>query len=214
MNKLDTILFDLDGTLIDSNGLIIDSFKYVFNEALPFVKLTDADYQSFIGPTLWASFSKYEKDKDKVDELVLLYRRHNNAHHDSVLAFDGALSLLKNLKEKGYKVGVVSSKMRYLVLRGLEITGLMPYVDVVVGMDEVENHKPNPESLLLAMKLVKGKYGMYVGDHPADILAGKNASMLTCGVGYSWHKTLKDVGPDYMINHLMELLQLLEDYYV
>lgn len=207
MKQLDTILFDLDGTLIDSNQLIIDSFKYVFKEALPDVILTDEDYQSFIGPTLWASFSKYEKNKEKIDELVMLYRAHNNAHHDAVLAFDGALSLLKELKRRGFKIGVVSSKMRYLVLRGLEITHLMPYVDVVVGMDEVKNHKPHPESLLLAMDKLGSKEAMYVGDHPADIIAGKRAGIKTCGVSYSWHDTLIDEKPDLMINNLLQLLE-------
>lgn len=205
--KLDTILFDLDGTLIDSNQLIIDSFKYVFDHELPHIKLTNEAYRSFIGPTLWASFSKYEKDKDKVEELVLSYRKHNLAHHDDVLAFDGALSLLKELKQRGYKIGVVSSKMRYLVLRGLKITNLMPYVDVVVGMDEVKNHKPHPESLLLAMQKLKAKQAMYVGDHPNDIQAGKRAGMYTCAVSYSWHEGIMNEKPDIVIDNLLQLLE-------
>ena len=70
----DTILFDLDGTLIDSNQLIIDSFKAVFDKQYPNLEVSEAEYVSFIGPTLWESFGKYEKDPVKIDALVALYK--------------------------------------------------------------------------------------------------------------------------------------------
>lgn len=205
---IDTILFDLDGTLIDSNQLIIDSFKAVFDKQYPNLKVSEAEYVSFIGPTLWESFGKYEKDPVKVDALVQLYKVHNKNNHDGAIKpFPHAVDLLRTLKQRGYKVGVASSKMHEVVNQGLRISGLIDFVDVVVGMDDVTLHKPNPESLFKALELLGGNKAIYIGDHPNDIKAGKNANMTTIGVSYTWHlDKLKEANPDYLINDLMEVL--------
>lgn len=205
---IDTILFDLDGTLIDSNQLIIDSFKQVFEKEYPDLKVSETEYVSFIGPTLWQSFSKYESDLDKVEDLVRLYKHYNKINHDkSIKPFPNALDLLKTLKVKGYKIGIASSKMHEVVKQGLLISGLLDYVDVIVGMDDVVNHKPDPEALNKALRSLEGKKAVYIGDHPNDIKAGKNANMLTIGVGYSWHlELLKESNPNVIINDLLAVL--------
>ncbi len=205
---IDTILFDLDGTLIDSNQLIIDSFKEVFEKQYPNLEVSETEYVSFIGPTLWESFGKYEKDPVKIDALVALYKRYNkNKHDDAIKPFPHAIDLLRTLKQRGYKVGVASSKMHEVVNQGLSISGLIDFVDVVVGMDDVTAHKPNPEALLKALELLGGNKAIYIGDHPNDIIAGKNANMTTIGVSYTWHlDKLIASNPDYLINDLMEVL--------
>jgi len=205
---IDTILFDLDGTLIDSNQLIIDSFKAVFDKQYPNLEVSEAEYVSFIGPTLWESFGKYEKDPVKIDALVALYKRYNKNKHDGAIKpFPHAVDLLRTLKQRGYKVGVASSKMHEVVNQGLSISGLIDFVDVVVGMDDVTAHKPNPEALLKALELLDGNKAIYIGDHPNDIIAGKNANMTTIGVSYTWHlDKLIASNPDYLINDLMEVL--------
>lgn len=212
MKKVDTFLFDLDGTVLDSNKLIIDAFKHVFKTKFPDLTLTEEEYMSFIGPTLWTSFSKYEPDLKRVDELVLLYREYSDLYYDDLKAFKGAEELFKTLKEKGYKIGIVSSKMHHLVVRALEVTNLLEYVDVVVGSEDVKRHKPHPEGLLLAAKTLKSKKSLYVGDHPSDVKAGKKANMLTCGVSYSYHKDIIKEEPDFMIDGLLDLLE--EKFYV
>lgn len=210
--KVDTVLFDLDGTLLNSNALIIDSFKYVFESEFPNRVITKEEYLSFIGPSLWASFSKYEQDKEKVDAFVLKYKEHNESIHDAVKSFDGAEWLLKRLKELNYKIGIVSSKMHEMVLRGLRVNDLDKYVDVVVGYDDVKKHKPNKEPLQKAMTLLNGRKAVYIGDHPDDIRAGKNADMITCGVSYSWHyEKLKLEEPDFIVENLKEILEVIKN---
>ena len=59
---VNTLLFDLDGTLVDTNHLIIDTFKKVFRDKLPNVDITEEEIKKFIGPTLKDSFSKYTND--------------------------------------------------------------------------------------------------------------------------------------------------------
>lgn len=205
------VIFDLDGTLIDSNKLIIDSFEYVFNKHFPNLHITKEEYISFIGPTLWESFKRYEKDPEKVDEYVRDYRYHNEAFHDENLStFEGAHLLLKTLKEKDVKVGIVSSKMHYMVKRGLEVSGLLPYVDVIVGADDVVNHKPHKEPIVKCMSLLNVQEAFYVGDHPNDILSGRNAGIKTIGVSYSWHiEALCLTNPDFMVKCLLDILEVI-----
>lgn len=204
---IDTVLFDLDGTLIDSNALIITTMKYVFETELKHVKMTDQDYLPFIGPTLYQSFSNFTDDKAKVEYLVSVYRKKNIEIHDAMVKpFDGAKALLKSLKEKGYKLGVVSSKMHILVERGLKITNLYDYIDYIVGSDDVINHKPHPEPILKALDFFNSKNAIYVGDHPNDIKAGQAAGILTVAVNYSLLKeALKEVNATYYVDTLKEI---------
>jgi len=52
MKKIDTVLFDLDGTLINTNEIIIQSFKYTFDTHLPEIVMDTDKMLTFIGPTL------------------------------------------------------------------------------------------------------------------------------------------------------------------
>ena len=205
------ILFDLDGTLIDSNLLIITTFKYVFETAFKDIKMKDEDFLPFIGLTLYQSFSNYTEDKAEIDYLVSLYRRKNlEIHDDYIKPFDGAIDLLKSLKDKGYRIGVVSSKMHFLVERGLNLCGLLPFVEHIIGSDDVINHKPHPEPILKALDYFDTKEAYYVGDHPNDILAGKQAGIKTIGVLYSLLKEpLIKAEATYYVSQLKEIEEVI-----
>lgn len=209
---IDTVLFDLDGTLIDSNQLIISTFKYVFETELPHIQMTEADYIPFIGPTLIQGFGKYVSDETQIQHLVQVYRKKNLELHDAAIqAFDGALSLLIDLKSRGIQTGIVSSKMHFLVERGLKVTGLFPYIDVIIGSDDVVNHKPHPEPIIKALACFDDiDEAVYVGDHPNDILAGKAAGLITIGMNYSWHlDTLKKANATYYLDSLIQIKEVI-----
>ena len=210
---IDTVLFDLDGTLCDTNELIIETVDYIFKNFIKEHKLTRDEYIKFIGPTLYESFGWYVDDKDYVDFLVKEYRKKNIELHDSyVKPFDGAYELLKSLKNEGYQLGVVSSKLNEMVRRGLRVSGIDSVFDVIVGLDDVKNHKPHEEPILKALSqfdCVKG--AIYVGDHQNDILAAKNASIMSCGLLYSLHKdSLLKANADYYVSSLLELKEVLK----
>lgn len=209
---IDTVLFDLDGTLIDSNSLIISTFKHVFETELPHIKMSEADYIPFIGPTLVQGFGKYIKDEAHIQHLIQVYRKKNlELHDDYISAFDGALELLIHLKSKGFQTGIVSSKMHFLVERGLRVTGLLPYIDVIIGSDDVINHKPHKEPIIKALSLFdEVDEAIYVGDHPNDILSGKAAGIKTIGMNYSWHlKGLQDENADYYLDSLIQIKEVI-----
>ncbi len=155
-NKLDTLLFDLDGTLLNTKPLIDKSFIHVFEKFRPGYQLTDDEIDSFFGPTLYQSFSRYSDDEKEIEEMIKYYREWNIPHHDEIVkVFDGAYDTLKTLHKKGYNLGVVSSKKTDLVIHGLELFKLDQFMDIIIGADEVKNHKPAPDGILLAVDKLK-----------------------------------------------------------
>lgn len=206
-NKIDTVLFDLDGTLLNTKPLIDKSFIHTFEHFRPDYKLSDEELDSFFGPTLYQTFSRYSNDEEEIQAMIQFYRDFNVPNHDSMVSpFPQAKETVKDLHKKGIKVGVVSSKKTDLVMHGLELFGMLEYMDIVIGADEVKNHKPAPDGILLAKEKLNSKNVLYVGDTKNDIIAGKNASVKTCGVLYIKDPSVMlEVAPDYVINKLSEI---------
>ena len=131
-------------------------------------------------------------------------------HDEIVTAFPGAKALIRTLANKGYKLGVVSSKKADLVEHGLELFGMLEKMRIVIGEDDVEHPKPDPEGILRAMEVLHSKKALYVGDGVGDILAGKNAGIDTIGVLYSDRKEqIIAAEPTYTIQNLNEILSIL-----
>ena len=210
-NRYDTILFDLDGTLLNTRELINRTFIHTFEHFRPEKVLTDEELDSFFGPSLRQTFSKYSEDEAEIQEMIQYYREYNVSIHDEIVtAFPGAKALIRTLANKGYKLGVVSSKKADLVEHGLELFGMLEKMRIVIGEDNVEHPKPDPEGILRAMEVLHSKKALYVGDGVGDILAGKNAGIDTIGVLYSNRKEqIIAAEPTYTIQNLNEILSIL-----
>lgn len=210
---VNTVLFDLDGTLLDTNQLIIDNCKEVFKNFLPHIKMKEEDYLYFIGPPLKESFAKYSNSPKEIEKLIYEYRRINNTTHDKkIKIYDHVYEVIKYLHDNKYNLGIVSSKKTELVERGLKLFNLDSFFPIIIGSEDVINHKPHPESILKAIQCFNNvDEVIYVGDSKGDILAAKNANVKSVGV--SWSYKLKDLiesKPDYMIDDFSQLISLLE----
>jgi pyrophosphatase PpaX len=208
---INTVLFDLDGTLIDTNDLIIESFLHTLNHYYP-DQYGREDVLTFLGPPLYDTFVKM--DESKVDEMIAYYRDFNMTKHDEyVTEFEGVLETVKLLHEKGLKLGIVTTKMRQTVVMGLRLTGLDQFFDVVVCLDDVTNAKPDPEPIHLALQQLGSTpdEAIMVGDNFHDILAGKNAGTKTAAVSWTIKgvEYLQSFEPDYMLTHMQDLLPIL-----
>lgn len=209
-NNIKTILFDLDGTLLNTYELIIQSFMHTFDHYLP-GHIKREDCIPFIGPPLSETFSSYFPDK--TEEMIRYYREHNEKYHDKLVTeFPGVYETVKMLHEKGYKLGVVSTKVKSTINRGLDVSNLRSFFPVVIGVDDVEKAKPDPEPIAKALELLQSKSeeAIMVGDSHHDILAAKNAG--TASVGVSWtikgKDYLLDYQPDYLVDDMRELLKI------
>ncbi|MBR3841637.1 MAG: prolipoprotein diacylglyceryl transferase [Erysipelotrichales bacterium] len=212
--KKPVLLFDVDGTLIDSDELIFDSFRYVFSKYEPDLEVTDEMLLSFLGPSLFESFSKWST-KD-TNMLVDEYRAYNKTKHDELLKeIPNAKETLAYFKEQGYTIGAVSTKFTDTVHQGLKICGIDEYMDVVIGGDMVQNQKPNPEGIFKACDELKVGYDyvVFTGDSPADIKGAKNFGAYS--VGCAWTRKGREIldveKPNSMIDDISELKDIVKE---
>lgn len=210
-SNINTILFDLDGTLIDTNELIISTYLHTLEKYYP-GKYERADVLPFLGPTLHEVFGAM--DPEKVEEMVLDYRTYNLANHDSLVKeFVGVMETIETLKKKGYKLAIVTTKREDVAFKGLRLMKLDQFFDVMIAYDHVKKVKPDPEPIFLALEKLDSKpeETLMVGDNFHDVLAGKNAGTKTAGVAWTikGRDYLAKYEPDYMLENMTDLLRIL-----
>jgi pyrophosphatase PpaX len=182
MIKFPVVLFDLDGTVIDSGGIILASMRHATREVLGRDFGDTELMQAVGGPGLEAQMAVFAPEH--VDELVRVYRAHNEPLHDELEACDGMEDVLVRLHREGRRLGVVTAKRRSTVELAFARVPVAHLFEAVVGGDETEKHKPDPEPLLLAAGRMHASPAetAYVGDSPFDIRAAKAAGMYAVAV--------------------------------
>lgn len=201
------VIFDLDGTLTDT----LESMALASNKTLEYVGLKPRkveEYKYFVGngaDVLVRRFLVAAGDKD-----CRLFEKAYEAYMKQfaidctykVKLYDGIENMLKELKNKGIKLAVLSNKPH---LRAVEVIDKFfneDTFDIVKGHIVGKNKKPNPSEVLkMANELqVKPSECIYVGDTDVDMQTGKNAGMYTVGVlwGFRDEKELNEHGADFI----------------
>ena len=178
------VLFDLDGTVIDSGAIILASMRHAA-ESVVGGTYSDAELMQAVGgPGLEAQMAAL--DPNCVDELVRVYREHNEPLHDTLECCVGMDDVLAKLKDEGRRLGIVTAKRRLTVDLAFARLPIEQFFDVVVGGDETEEHKPHPAPLLLGLERLDARAdeAAYVGDSPFDMQAARAAGLHAVGV--SW----------------------------
>jgi pyrophosphatase PpaX len=209
--KYPFILFDLDGTLIDTNELILQSFEHTLEHFFP-GRYTRQDVLPYMGEPLVTQFGRWAPS-EQVPSMVETYRRHNVENHDRLVTiFPNVQDVLQQLKAEGYRMAVVTSKMRLTAEMGMRLFGLQQYIETAVTIEDTDKHKPDPAPLKLAMDRLAADPAktLMVGDSPYDIMGGKAAGTATCAVAWSLRgrKGLEPHQPDYLIDDMKELLEI------
>jgi pyrophosphatase PpaX len=210
--RYSTVLFDLDGTLIDSGAMILASFRHATRTVLE-REIPDAELAALVG-----GMNIHEQmrtlDARHVDELVRVYREHNEPLHADLQAFPGVENLLGELQAQGRKLGVVTSKRRRTVDLAFAVLPIERFFDAVVTSGDTERHKPNPEPVLLALERLGADRAdaAFVGDSPFDVRAGKAAGVFSVGVswgGLHSDERLVEAGADVVVHSPEDLLDVL-----
>lgn len=217
--KRDVALFDLDGTVLDTYTPILESMRYATEKVLG-QPLPDEELVSKVGQPLVAQMETFAADHghgpEVAEELTRVYREYNERDLDEKSApFAGVPKAICALKDKGYLVGIVTSKRVSLATKSLKAHGLYDLFACVNGAEDSEGHKPDPDPLLQAAKKlgVSPSRCVYVGDSPYDLQAAHAADM-PC-VGVSWGKffgrdTLLEEMPSVLISDSAELVGAVE----
>ena len=207
------VLFDLDGTLIDSGPIILASMKHAARAVLG-VEVDEVKVRAAIGgPGLVAQMQ--ELDPNRVDELVDAYRAHNEPLHDELEAFDRMLDILPLLRARGQRLGIVTAKRRATVELAFDrFPVLRELTEVLIGSDDTERHKPDPDPLLEALARLGAQphEAAYVGDSPFDVRAAKAGGLFAVAVGWGGihaDESLLAEEPDILVHDPEELLDVL-----
>jgi pyrophosphatase PpaX len=198
------VLFDFDGTIVDSGAIIMASFRHAAQEVLE-REIADIQVTAMLGGA-----SLHEQmaaiAPDRVDELVVAYRRHNEPLHDELECCAGMLDVLDRLRAEGRRLGIVTAKRHATVELAFARLPLRDYFEVIIGADDTARHKPDPEPILLALERLGAEPGdaAYVGDSPFDIGAARAAGVHAIGVTWGGIHPMDDA--DAIVSTPEELL--------
>lgn len=212
MHQIDTVLFDLDGTLVDSIPLIAETLRKTILAFHPEVVLDPATIESMIGPPLATSFRRFTDDEAMVGRMIDRYRAIYVADEPAAIRiFPHVEETLRELKRKGYRLGIVTTKFTVSALPSLTHFGIVDLFDVIIGLEHVKRHKPDPEPVLKALAALPHQDAVMVGDTEGDLLAGRAAGILVCAVGWSHRReALHALHPDFWIEDFAEFIPAIE----
>lgn len=221
LSTVDTVLFDLDGTLVDTTELILSCHEHTLrlHSARALVPGRPALVRN-LGRSLIETLRDYaEADgapdtAEAVEQMLQTYRDYQAAHHDRLIRpFPEVAAMLAELEQRGYKLGVVTSKALRAARRALEMYGLQRYLPLGVYHDDTEKHKPDPAPLLEAARRAGRSPSavLYVGDSIHDVAAARAAGMYSAAAAWGPFE-LSDLllaGPTVLLDHPLGLLRLL-----
>jgi pyrophosphatase PpaX len=217
-HPLEAMLFDLDGTVADTHGLIRECFDYAIRTHLGQPAPMEV-WQQRVGlpldTILLAAYAHYDAPcaEETLSALKASYRAHMRAQRDNITAFPGVHATLAELRRRGVRLAIVTTKYREMALHHIETAGLTEFFEAVVAGDDCTHNKPHPEPFqkALAALNVKPEHTAMVGDSQFDILGAHNAGVY--GVAACWgtdsREDLLKALPDATLESPEELLHLL-----
>lgn len=175
------VVFDFDLTLADSKTAIVQCIRYGLDH-LGLASLSDEHIVTTIGLSLPATLTYLTGIDDP--SIVTEFENKVLERSDEITValttiFETVPPLLASLRSSGLALGIVSTKYRYRIETILRREGLLHHFDVIVGGDDVDRHKPDPDGLLLALDRLgcASEHLIYVGDHPVDAAAAQHAGI-------------------------------------
>lgn len=214
MNNIETVLFDLDGTLLDTHldlcGALNKALENHGQSPLPVESM-----RPFVSKGAMVMVCLAFKCLPESDDAKLLWNEVLTAYEADIAVhtrlFPGMDSVLAQIESKGNRWGIVTNKPGFLTDRLLHDFPLPSRPEVVVSGDTLKVRKPHPLPLLHACKSLHGKPGntVYIGDDERDVQAGKSAGMYTLAASYGYivdQENPHDWGADGVVDQAIDIL--------
>lgn len=208
------IIFDFDGTLGNTRRTIVTTMQMTMKE-LQLSCRSEAECASTIGLPLVECFKTLFPDLSEsyLQKCAETYRRLFDENMQAIKpeAFPGVVETLSVLKKRGFLLSIASSRSHNSLVELTHQMGL-DCISFLLGADDVEKAKPNPEPVLKTQKAMgfDATQTLVVGDMAVDILMGVRAGAKTCGVtwGNGTREELAKAGASYIINQIEDLLDI------
>ena len=212
MKNYDAYIFDFDYTLADATEPVVQSFLYAL-EKMNLEKSSRQDIINTIGIPIGESYTILTGDDS--EEGIALFKKYQKEKSDEITVpntvFIGhAKEVLQTLKNRGKKVGIVSSRWGQRINDIFENLNSRELIDFIIGTEHVEKYKPNPEGLFKMIDMMDAKNPLYIGDSYIDAEAAQNAKVDFVGVttGTTPREKLESYPHVAVLDDLKELLDI------
>ncbi len=208
----DYFLFDLDGTIVDSGLGITNAVMYSLKKWGIEEKSRQNLYR-FVGPPLYESYEKYygfsKEDAIKAVEVYREYYREKGVLEYEL--YEGIAFVLGELKARGKKVILATSKPEVFAKRILEHSGLIPNFDLIVGATLDGSLIKKEDVIAHALKNLpefKAERAVMIGDRKHDIEGAKANGLDSIGVTFGYGSKEELIGADatYIIDNATDIL--------
>lgn len=214
MDKIDTVLFDFDGTIMDTNNVILMSWQHTFKTLENREEKVETLVKTF-GEPLETTMRKFFPHIPTEESIEIYRSYHRDNFGELIDLFPGMKELLAKVKGGGFKTGLVTSRLWHTTRQGMEKYGIEEYFDAVVTAEDTTRHKPDPQPVNIALEKLEAKpqQAIMLGDTMFDILCARNAGVRSVLVAWSmaldYRKDFGGDGPDYIIHRADELLDII-----
>lgn len=202
----EVVIFDFDGTLVDSEGVTYDVCAPILTKYLgrPFSKTDMNDLKGKAWRKIFMDW--FPQNYDNVyQEIFEIWKTSD----PKLPLYPGITGMLENLKGKGVRMAIASSREHKLISNYLKRLSISEYFEYIVGQEDTEYHKPHPAPLLMASQLmgIETQKCLYVGDQVADIQASRAAGMMAGGAswGEGVYSQLIKERPDHIFKEPIEI---------
>jgi phosphoglycolate phosphatase len=210
-DRFRAVLFDMDGTLVDT----LPDIAAAVNKALVELGLMALDLQHIAtlignGPRILSrraleaqpALAAGQRDRF-VEPLLAGYARHYETQAGMLgHVFPGTLEGLRELSERGLRLGVVTNALQRLAETVLTRFGIAPHLQLIIGGDRVTRPKPHPEPLWRACDHfgIDPQQALMVGDSVNDVAAARAAGCAVVCVphGYDQGQPVSELGCDVL----------------
>lgn len=205
------VIFDYDFTLGDSADGIVASCNYALGK-LGLMEKTGEEIRRTIGLSLKEVFRALtgSDDAGAAERFAALFReRADEVITESAVMYEDALPTLSELRRRGFKTAIVTSKFHYRIDEILRKFDAESLIGAIVGGDDVSREKPDPEGLIKALSLLGIKRGeaLYVGDSHVDALAARSAGVPFAAVLTGTTEDFSEFTPVIIAENLREILE-------
>lgn len=214
--KIDTIIFDLDGTLLNSLGDLHACFNHAI-KSFGYPERSLNEIKSFVGNGIKKAIERAlpkpveDRDLNKIVDYFRIYYRDHMLEFTK--PYDGIIEMLEEARKKGFKLAVVSNKYDDEV-KMLVKNYFGKYIDIAIGEGHGIRKKPEVDGVIEAINELDSnlKRTIFVGDSDVDIKTAKNAGIHCISVtwGFRDRNFLMAEGAEYFANHPKEILEIIE----
>ncbi len=213
--KYKLAIFDLDGTILDTLEDLADSLNAALKKSGYPVRSLE-EVRSFVGNGLYNLVERAicpENKEEEIRKVLADLKAHYKVHcADKTKPYEGILPFLKELKDAGYKLAVVSNKADEAVQILCEkyFKGLF---HLAVGEKENVRKKPAPDAVNRVLEILDTDRvnAIYIGDSEVDIQTAENAKMKAVLVSWGFREAefLKKQGAENIVDSVEELRKYL-----